>query len=208
MRTYIQLDVQNLFFAAKDINKRIDFLRIRDYFQKQEKEVMGMTAYIIRSPNASSDRFEGFLKNLGYELNIKRALIGTDSEGRRIYKGTDHDIAICIDCMRRIDSFDKWVLMSGDGDFIDLCKYLKDRGKFVEVWSLPGVSFNKRFCDYANIIRFLDDSFFFDKNEVIRDERRTGEFNEEPRNYIPQIQTTAEKIDVSEDSSRDAENTR
>jgi uncharacterized LabA/DUF88 family protein len=197
MKTYIQLDVQNLFFAAKDIDKRIDFLRIRDFFFKQEKnEVVGITAYIVRSPDASSNKFEGFLRSIGYELNIKRAQLGIDIEGRRIYKGTDHDIGICIDCMRRIDTFDKWVLMSGDGDFIDLCKYLKEKGKFVEVWSLPGLSFNKGFCNYANIIRFLDDSFFYEKSEV---DLRIGDVShEEPRNNISKVPTAKKENIISE----------
>jgi len=170
MKTFIQLDVQNLFFSAKDINKRIDFLRIRDFLKENEADILNMVAYIIRSPDANSDRFEALLTSLGYELNIKQARIGTDSEGKRIYKGTDQDIAICIDCMRNIDKFDKWVLMSGDGDFIDLCKYLKEKGKYVEVWSLPGLSFNKKFCDYVDLIRFLDDKFFFVKEEKSKPE--------------------------------------
>ena len=53
--------------------------------------------------------------------------------------------------------------MSGDGDFIDLIKYLKDKGKKVEVWTLPGKSFNKRICDHVDAIKFLSDEFFFDK---------------------------------------------
>lgn len=170
MRTFVQLDVQNLFFSAKDLNKRIDFLRIRDFIKENEEEIVDLIAYIIRSPDANSDRFESLLKSLGYSLNIKHAQIGTDKEGKRIYKGTDQDIAICIDCMRNIEKFDKWVLMSGDGDFIDLCKYLKEKGKYIEVWSLPGLSFNKKFCDYVDLIRFLDHNFFYDKEEKKRSE--------------------------------------
>ena len=54
--------------------------------------------------------------------------------------------------------------MSGDGDFIDLCKHLKSKNKIIEVWSLPGVSFNKKFCDYADSITFLNKNFFYDNN--------------------------------------------
>jgi uncharacterized LabA/DUF88 family protein len=164
MRTFIQLDVQNLFFSAKDINKRIDFLKIRDHFQKSGDEIISMSAYIIRTPDAPYNKFETLLKSLGYDLIIKQAEIGYAPGGQRIYKGTDHDLAICIDCMRRIEDFDKWVLMSGDGDFIDLCKHLKKSNKIIEIWSLPGVSFNKKFCDYADMIHFLNDSFFYDRD--------------------------------------------
>jgi uncharacterized LabA/DUF88 family protein len=163
MRLFIQIDVQNLFFSAKDINKRIDFLKLRDHFRKSGDEITGMYAYIIRTPDARSNKFEDFLKQLGYSLNIKQATIGYDNDGKRIYKGTDQDVAITIDCMENVERFDKWVLMSGDGDFLDLCKNMKRRGKTIEIWSMPGGSFNKKFCDYADSIIFLNENFFFDK---------------------------------------------
>jgi len=171
MRTYIQIDVQNLFFSAKDINKRIDFLKIKEHFDKTGDELVGLNAYIIRTPDAKSDRFENLLKSLDYTLSIKQASIGYSAGGERIYKGTDQDMAICIDCMKNIDKFDKWVLMSGDGDFIDLCRHLKKHNKTIEVWSIPGTSFNKKFCDYVDMIFFLNDNFFYDrKNEDFRQE--------------------------------------
>jgi uncharacterized LabA/DUF88 family protein len=169
MKTFIQIDVQNLFFSARDINKRIDFKRIRDHFVESGNKITGLKAYIVRTPDAKSDKFESLLKTLNYDLVIKQAIISRGLDGQRIYKGTDHDMAICIDCLTNIDNFDKWVLMSGDGDFIDLCKHLKKLDKFIEVWSLPGVSFNKNFCDYADQIIFMNDKFFYDKDDVKQD---------------------------------------
>jgi len=164
MRTFIQIDVQNLFFSAKDINKRIDFKKIKEHFQSSGDEIFDICAYIIRTPDARSDKFEALLQSLGYTLRIKNAIINYNADGQRVYKGTDHDMAICIDCMHNIDKFDHWVLMSGDGDFIDLCKYLKEKNKFVEIWSMQGVSFNKNFCNYADTIRFLSNNFFYSKD--------------------------------------------
>jgi uncharacterized LabA/DUF88 family protein len=169
MRTYIQIDVQNLFFSARDINKRIDFKKIKEHFADSGDVIIGLNAYIIRTPDAKSDKFEALLKSLDYGLNIKQAQISRGADGQRIYKGTDQDMAICIDCLTHVDKFDKWVLMSGDGDFIDLCKHLKKLDKFIEVWSLPGLSFNKCFCDYADQIVFMNDKFFFDKDEIRQD---------------------------------------
>lgn len=169
MRTFIQIDVQNLFFSARDINRRIDFKKIKEHFIATGHEIVGLKAYIIRTPDAKSDKFESLLKSLNYDLNIKQAIISRGSEGQRVYKGTDQDMSICIDCLTNIDQFDKWVLMSGDGDFIDLCKHLKKLDKSIEVWSLPGVSFNKSFCDYADQIVFMNEKFFFDKDELRQD---------------------------------------
>lgn len=169
MRTYIQIDVQNLFFSARDINRRIDFKKIKDHFVATGHDLVGLIAYIIRTPDAKSDKFESLLKSLNYDINIKQAIVSRGNEGQRVYRGTDQDMAICIDCLTNIDRFDKWVLMSGDGDFIDLCKHLKKLDKFIEVWSLPGVSFNKSFCDYADQIVFMNEKFFFDKDDLRQD---------------------------------------
>lgn len=167
MRTYVQIDVQNLFFAAKDIGKKIDFVKIRNELLSTGEDLVGLSAYIIRTPDANQERFERLLRALKYDLVIKTASIAQTSEGDRIYKNTDHDMAICIDCMKNIDNFDKWILMSGDGDFIDLCRHLKKHSKTIEVWAFPGKSFNKMFCNYADKIVFLTDRFFFDKPEEI-----------------------------------------
>lgn len=161
MRTFVQIDVQNLFFAAKDIHKRIDFVKIKDEIKNTEDEVVGLNAYIIRTPDAKSDKFESLLKSLEYTIITKMAHISHSTAGQRIYKGTDHDIAICIDCVSNEDTFDKWILMSGDGDFIDLCKYMKKKGKIVEIWAFPGTSFNRMFCDYADTIKFINEGFFY-----------------------------------------------
>jgi uncharacterized LabA/DUF88 family protein len=167
MRTFIQLDVQNLFLSAKNLGKRIDFSKIKNNFLSRPETIVDMVAYTARSnePSSKGSNFENLLRSLGYTLSPKIAQIFIRPDGKKLYKGTDQDMSICVDCMRRIDEFDKWVLMSGDGDFIDLCVYLKKHKKIVEVWSLPGLSFNKRLCDYADSIHFLNEKFFYYEKE-------------------------------------------
>jgi uncharacterized LabA/DUF88 family protein len=164
MRTFIQLDVQNLFLSAKNIGKKIDFNKIKEHFYSRKDEtIVDMVAYTARSnePSSKGYNFENLLKSLGYTLSSKIATVVIRSDGKKFYKGTDQDMSICVDCMKRIDEFDKWVLMSGDGDFIDLCDHLKTNNKAVEIWSLPGLSFNKKLCDYADSVHFLNENFFY-----------------------------------------------
>lgn len=204
MKVYIQLDVQNLFFAAKDIQKRIDFLKIRDHFHESGNEIVGMVAYLVKSPEiGKSDKFETFLESIGYQLSIKTAIIGYRASGGRIYKDTDQDMAICIDCMKHIDDFDKWVLMSGDGDFIDLCRELKNRGKIVEVWSLSGTSFNKRLCDYVDSVHFIGEQFFYEEKPDPTDKEQTQK--REPgyaksRSNLQTISSATKKNSIRENS--------
>ncbi len=48
-------------------------------------------------------------------------------------KKADWDVGITIDAVRIAPSVDVVVLLSGDGDFIQLVEYLKNQGKRVEV---------------------------------------------------------------------------
>lgn len=165
MKIYVQLDVQNLFYSARSVGKRLDFRKIRKYFSKSGDKVVGLNAYTVHTPDINSDKFENLLKTLGYNVSSKKATTVYNKDGTAHYLDTDQDMSICIDCMSNINKFDKWVLMSGDGDFIDLIKHLKNLGKKVEVWAVPGKSFNKRICDYADSIKFLSDDFFYTKKE-------------------------------------------
>lgn len=198
MRTYIQLDVQNLFFSAKDINKRIDFLKIKDHLFDNNDNIIEMTAYLVRSPETDkSEKFENFLESIGYNLAIKTAIISYYKSGNKSYKNTDQDIAICIDCMKKIDEFDKWILMSGDGDFIDLCRELKNRKKMVEVWALAGTSFNKRFCDYVDSIQFIGNQFFYkEPNNNGKSTSKKEKNNEESRSNLQTISTNKKKNSI------------
>jgi uncharacterized LabA/DUF88 family protein len=162
MTTYIQIDLQNLFFSAKDIDKRVDFFEIMEHLKNKEENILNAVAYIIRSPNFNSEKFEHLLKTLGYTLNIKSAQISSKRDGSPLYRGTNQGMSICIDCMENLDKFDKWILMSGDGEFIELCKKIKSKGKFVEVWAIPGKSFNKNFSNHADTVNFLEGKFLYD----------------------------------------------
>jgi len=117
--------------------------------------------------------FFGITTMHGYQLNIYNlntdiAVIAGGATG--FYTFEDYTLIPLYVDLRVVNNFDKWVLMSGDGDFIDLCRYLKEQNKFVEVWSVKGSSFNKGFCDYADEIKFLGPSFFYDKNSVTKKE--------------------------------------
>jgi uncharacterized LabA/DUF88 family protein len=71
-----------------------------------------------------------------------------------------HDVEITIDCMDRIDSFNKWVFISGNGDMLDLCRYLKQKGKKIEVWNFKECS-NSLIETYADKINIINESFVY-----------------------------------------------
>jgi len=161
MRTLALVDVQNQFLAAKDIGKYIDFKKVKSHIEANGSLFM-IKAYLVRSPESPVSKFENLLRSSGYKLDVKKAELSFRRDGSRHFSNTDQDMSICVDCMANVGNFDKLILMSGDGDFIDLIKHLKSLGKTVEIWTVKGKSFNKKLCDYVDTVNFLTEDFFYE----------------------------------------------
>jgi len=158
--TLLQIDLQNIFYAARNKGKRIDFEKVWNYFNSREAEFLtSALVYMIRSPAFDSKGFENKLKTLGYGLKIRTA-VKTGPKGKETYIRSDQDMPIVIDCLNKINSFDKLILMSGDGDFSFLCEDLRNKNKQVEIWSFKE-SFNPILQTCADKIYFIEESFFF-----------------------------------------------
>jgi uncharacterized LabA/DUF88 family protein len=158
--TFLQIDLQNIFYAARNKGKRIDFEKVWDYFNRREAEFLTSAyVYMIRSPAFYSKGFESKLKAIGYGLKIRTA-VRSGPKGKETYIRSDQDIPIVIDCMNRANSFDKLILMSGDGDFSFLCEDLRSKNKQVEIWSFKE-SFNPILQTCADKINFIEESFFY-----------------------------------------------
>jgi len=163
--TFLQIDLQNLFFEAKNKGQRIDFEKIWSYFNSRETEFLTEAlVYMIRGDDFDSSKFESKLLSIGYKIKIKNAL-KIFKDGKSIYRQTNHDVGITVDCMDKINSFSKWILMSGDGDFVELAKYLRQHGKKVEIWSFKEC-YNSALESYADRIHFIDEDFFYKKPKV------------------------------------------
>lgn len=162
-RTFLQIDLQNLFYEARRRDEKIDFEKIWDSINSRESEYLTeATVYLIRSQDFDSEKFETKLRKWGYKIQAKNAH-RVVKDGRVFYKQTNLDVEITVDCIRKIDTFDKWILMSGDGDFAYLCRYMQQYGKEVEVWSFkecynPVLEPDK--------ITFISDDFFYKKPKV------------------------------------------
>lgn len=164
--TFMQIDLQNLFYAARSKGQRIDFEKIWDHFHSRETEsLIDARIYMVRGTDFDTTKFEKKLLSVGYSLCIKQAVKITRKGKRPVYQQSNHDVNITIDCMDRIGSFDKWILMSGDGDFADLCRYMKDRGKVIELWGFRE-SHNSMLEPYVDRMHFIEDEFFFKRPQV------------------------------------------
>lgn len=127
-RVAIFIDTQNLYHSAKNLfGAKVDFGEILKTAIAGRIFIRAL-AYVVRTKIGEEKPFLDALKNLGIETREKE--LQEYSSGMK--KG-DWDVGITVDAIRISPSVDVIVLVSGDGDFLQLVDYLKNQGKRVEV---------------------------------------------------------------------------
>lgn len=128
-RVGIFVDVQNIFYASKQFNARLDFDRLLKVSVGPRRLIRAM-AYVVQSPEVDQSSFISMLQQKSYE--VRRKDLRQRSDGSA--KG-DWDMGMAIDIMRFVNTLDVIVLVSGDGDFVSLVNLVKTIGPRVEVIS-------------------------------------------------------------------------
>ncbi len=127
-RVGVFVDVQNMYYSARALfEQKVDFGEIlKEAVGK--RQLVRAFAYAIQAENDEEGSFFDALTDRGYEVKKKQLLnfYGGNSKG-------DWDIGIAMDIIRTLPKLDVVVLVSGDGDFADLLRYVKSRGVRAEV---------------------------------------------------------------------------
>lgn len=147
-RVGVLIDVQNLYHSAKNLYQaRVNFGEILK-LAVSKRNLIRVFAYVVRTKSGEEKPFFEALTKLGIETRVR--------DLQEFYGGAkkaDWDVGIVIDAIRISPSVDALVLVSGDGDFIDLVGYLKNQGKRVEVIAF-GRSSSSRLREVAD--EFID----------------------------------------------------
>lgn len=118
---YAFIDSQNLNLAIQDQGWTLDFGRFRRYLADK----YGITrAFLFIGYLPTNQNLYTTLQQQGYILIFKPTLVLSD--GR--VKG-NVDAELVLHTMIEYTNYEKAVIVSGDGDFHCLIKYLRDRGK-------------------------------------------------------------------------------
>lgn len=127
-RIAILIDVQNLYHSAKNLyGSRVNFKAILRLAVAQRNLIRAF-AYVVRTKTGEEKAFFGALIKLGIETRVRDLQEFFDG-----LKKADWDVGITVDAIRISPTVDTIVLVSGDGDFIQLIEYLKNQGKRTEV---------------------------------------------------------------------------
>ncbi len=142
-RVAVFVDGANLYHSIKSYYKGVlDYGRLLSA-AVGDRKLLRATFYIVEKQEA--DEAQGtrsFVYNLnkfGYKVRSKPLVVheALNPEGERTvsHKG-DWDIGVVVDMMRLADHADTYVLVSGDGDYVEAVEYLQsEKGLRVEVIS-------------------------------------------------------------------------
>ena len=127
-RIGVFVDASNMYFSAQNIYKsNVDFQRILKTAVAKRKLVRAF-AYVIESDTKKEKEFFKILAKIGYEVRSKPLQIFHGGQ-----KKGDWDVGLTIDVVRLLPLLDVVVLVSGDGDYVDLLDYVRGHGRRTEV---------------------------------------------------------------------------
>ncbi len=131
-RVGIFVDVQNMYYAAREHGARLDFGALMSDATRDRRLVRAI-AYVVCNPDIDQSGFLAMLQQRNYEVRRKDLRIRQDGSSK-----ADWDMEIALDILAMAPDLDVVVLVSGDGDFAPLIARVKQMGPRVECYSFPG----------------------------------------------------------------------
>ncbi|MHA1669823.1 MAG: LabA-like NYN domain-containing protein [Promethearchaeota archaeon] len=133
-RAIIFIDHANLFYNIEDLQIRIDYKKFKEILTKND-HLVGAFMYmgIPEQVYPKKQRFLKYLTSQGYVIQTRP--IKVIAEGKKMQKGLDIFIYRDIVELADEDTYDKAILVSGDSDFIEIVRKLRELEKAIEIWS-------------------------------------------------------------------------
>src|SRR3989344_140585 len=162
-RVAVLVDVQNMYYSAKQLyHQKVNFTNILKTAVDGRKLVRAL-AYVINADMEGEANFHQALERIGFEVKAKdlQIFIGGAKKG-------DWDVGIAMDALRLAPKVDVVVLVTGDGDFVDLVRYLQGAfGCRVEAMSF------KKTCS-QKLVNEVDELLTMDEAKYLIKDTRGG----------------------------------
>jgi uncharacterized LabA/DUF88 family protein len=136
-RVGVFIDVQNMYYSAKNLyNCKVNFGEILET-AVAGRQLIRAIAYVVKATGEEKPFFEA-LAQRGLETR-ERELQVFESGAKK----ADWDVGMAVDMIRIGEILDVVVLVSGDGDFVEVVDYLKHHGRQVEAIAFRETSSTK-----------------------------------------------------------------
>ena len=148
---YAFIDSQNLNLSIQALGWKLDFARFRVYLK--EKYKVKKALIFIGYVEGNNDLYK-FLQNAGFICVFRPTLEYKDGTT----KG-NVDAELVLHTMIEYPNFDKAVIVSGDGDFYCLTKYLLEQDKLKNILIPNRLSFSAllKFKIFKSYLRYMND---------------------------------------------------
>lgn len=167
-RVGVFIDVQNVYYAAKaHFSKKVDYSKLLSFLVGNRYLVKAI-CYIVQHPELNQESFINMLKKKGYIVKMRDLILRADGSAKGNW-----DIGMAVDVLSMVDKdkLDIIVLVTCDGDFVDLVKVLKRKTVKVEVAGFPKTT-------AVNLKRISDEFIPIEENLMLdTDEKSNYPFN-------------------------------
>lgn len=121
-RVAVLIDAQNLYHSARHLYKqKVNFGEILKE-AVGDRQLVRAVAYVISTEAGDEKQFFDALTRVGIETKTKDLQIFIDGS-----KKADWDVGIAMDAVILSEKVDVLVIVSGDGDFVPMVNYLKNK---------------------------------------------------------------------------------
>jgi uncharacterized LabA/DUF88 family protein len=136
-RVGVFIDVQNMYYSAKNLyNSKVNFGAILET-AVADRQLIRAIAYVVKATGEETAFFDA-LFHRGIETRVREITVFSDGARK-----ADWDVGMAIDAIRISEILDVVILVTGDGDFVDLIEYLKHHGRQVEVLAFKKTTASK-----------------------------------------------------------------
>jgi len=148
---YAFIDSQNMNLAIRDLGWKVDFKRFRVYLE--EKYNIKKAFLFIGFIESNKDLYD-FLSKVGYICIFKPTVEYKDGHT----KG-NCDAELVLHTMIEYPNFNKAIIVTGDGDFYCLAKYLVEKSKLQAIIIPNKFKFSAllRFWEIRPYLRYMND---------------------------------------------------
>ncbi len=120
-RVGVFVDVQNMYYSARNLfNRKVNFGNILKE-AVGSRQLVRAISYVIKAEVEQEKNFFDALSKQGFEVRAKdlQTFAGGSKKG-------DWDVGLAMDVLKIGPKIDVVILVSGDGDYVDLVRYVKE----------------------------------------------------------------------------------
>ena len=149
IKNYAFIDGNNLYLGAKSQNIDLDYGEFRKYLRSK----MNVNkVFLFIGYDVHNTPLYNYLQSHGYILIFKPTIPYTDeTTGERTMKGNVDAELVLYSSAIEFNNYDKAIIVSSDGDFACLMRYLVDNNKLAKIIT-PTLKYSKLLKPYNKLI--------------------------------------------------------